>query len=331
MIIYKRVLIFNGDNLRADRLLSILTMLQTHGTLTAGELAQKLAVTERTIYRDVIALSAAGVPIYTIKGPGGGIGLVEEFRSGLIGLKPNEVEALFMLEIPQTLEQLGVGETIRKAFLKLSATLPDSKKKTETKTHPKIMMDALDWNQTQETVPWLKTCQEALQKNRMLEIIYRSEFNTNLEIVADPIGLVAKSQRWYLVILRGEHYRTLQVSRIRSARIRNQSFEYPHVFDLATYWKKWCSEQKENHTGYQIQVRVTANLAKILSDHRPVTLMTPPMQDNSPWQELTLEYESFEEARRMVLSYGGAIEVLEPLALRRSVQDFAKQIAKLYS
>jgi len=305
-------------------------MLQTHGTLTAGELAQELEVTERTIYRDVIALSAVGVPIYTIKGPGGGIGLVEEYRSGLIGLKPNEIQALFMLEIPQTLEQLGVGETIRKAFLKLSATLPESQKKTETKTHPKILMDALDWNQTQEALPWLKTCQEALHKNRMLEIIYRSEFNTNLEIVAAPIGMVAKAQRWYLVILRGEHFRTLQVSRIRSARIRNQSFEYPHDFDLATYWKKWCSEQKENLTGYQVQVRVTATLAKILSEHLPVTLMTPPMQDNSPWQEITLEYESFEEARRVVLSYGGAIEVLEPLALRRSVQDFAKQTAKKY-
>lgn len=316
--------------MRADRLLSILTMLQTHGTLTAGELAQELEVTERTIYRDVIALSAVGVPINTIKGPGGGIGLVEEFRSGLIGLKPNEVQALFMLEIPHTLEQLGVGETIRKAFLKLSATLPDSQKKTKKKTHPKIMLDALDWNQTQEAVPWLKTCQEALQQNRMLEIIYRSEFNTNLEIVAAPLGLVAKSQCWYLVILRGGHYRTLQVSRIRSARIRNQSFEYPHDFDLATYWKKWCNEQKENHRGYQVQVRVTATLAKILSEQRPATLMTPPMQDLDPWQNLILEYESFEEARRFVLSYGGAIEVLEPLALRRSVQDFARQILLMY-
>ncbi len=316
--------------MRADRLLSILTILQTHGTLTAGELAEELEVTERTIYRDVIALSAVGVPIYTIKGPGGGIGLVEEYRSGLIGLKPNEVQALFMLEISQTLEQLGVGETIRKAFLKLSATLPDNQKQKETKTHPKIMLDALDWNQTQEAVPWLKTCQEALQKNRMLEILYRSEFNTNLEIVAAPIGLVAKSQRWYLVIQRGGHYRTLQVSRIRSARIRNQSFDYPHVFDLTTYWKKWCSEQKENHIGYQIRARVTTTLAKIISEHRPATLMTPPMQDNSPWQELTLEVESFEEARRMVLSYGGAIEVLEPLALRRSVQDFANQIRLIY-
>ena len=316
--------------MRADRLLSILMLLQTHGTLTAGELAQHLEVTERTIYRDVIALSTAGIPIYTTKGPGGGIGLMEEYRSGLIGLKPDEVQALFMLEVPQTLDQLGIGETIRKAFLKLSATLPDIKKKTETITHPRIMLDTLDWNQVEEAVPWLKTCQSALQQNRMLEIIYRSEFNTDLVITATPVGLVAKSQRWYLVILRGGHYRTLLVSSIRSVRIRNQSFEYPHDFDLAVYWKKWCSEQKETHRRIQIRVKVTVNLAKILQEHRPESLMTPPMQDISPWQELTLEYESFEEARRMVLSFGGAIEVLEPLALRRSVKDFARQIQSIY-
>lgn len=317
--------------MRADRLLSILMLLQTHDTLTASELAQHLEVTERTIYRDVTALSTAGVPIYTIKGPGGGIGLVEEYRSGLIGLKPDEVQALFMLEIPPNLEQLGVGETIRKAFLKLSATLPDNQKKKETNTHPRIMLDALDWNQTEEAVPWLKTCQEAIQQTRMLDINYRSEFNTDLEIMAAPIGLVAKSQHWYLVVLRGDHYRTLLVSRIHFARIRNQSFYYPFDFDLADYWKKWCSEHKTNLRAIQIHVKVTATLAKILLEHRPDTLMTPPMQGTNPWQELTLEYESFEEARRMVLSYGGAIKVLEPLALRRSVEDFAQQTLTMYS
>jgi predicted DNA-binding transcriptional regulator YafY len=86
----------------------------------------------------------------------------------------------------------------------------------------------------------------------------------------------------------------------------------------------------KNHRGYQVQVKVTATLAKILTEHRPATLLTPPMVDDSPWMELTLEYESFEVARQMVLGYGGAIEVLEPLALRRSVEDFAQQTVTIY-
>ena len=317
--------------MRADRLLSMMMLLQTHGEMTATQLSKELEVTERTIYRDVIALSSAGVPVYTTKGPGGGIGLVEEYRNSLTALKPDEVRALFLLEIPPVLEQLGVGDTVRKALMKLSSTLPADKGADDTVERSKILLDPSDWRHTEEPVPWLKVCQEALQKSRMMELVYQSEFNTNLEMQVSPLGLVAKTQRWYLVVLRGDRYRTLRVSRIASARILNQTIKQPADFRLEDYWKKWCREHQKDHPGYQIHVRVTPTLAKILDQQRPATLMSPPMVDDSPWIDLTLEYESFEEARRMILGYGGAIEVLEPLALRHSVQDFARQTTKVYT
>ena len=317
--------------MRADRLLSIMMLLQAHGVMTAAQLSQKLEVTERTIYRDVIALSSAGVPVYTTKGPGGGIRLVEEYRNSLTTLKPDEVRALFLLEIPPVLEQLGVGDTVRKALMKLSSTLPADKGIDYSMERSKILLDPSDWHQVEEAVPWLKICQEALQKNRMMELVYQSEFNTYLEMQVAPLGLVAKTQRWHLVVLRGDRYRTLKVSRIRSARILNQIINQPLNFRLEDYWKEWCQEHLKDRSGYHIRVRVTPTLAKILKQQLPATLMSPPMVDDSPWVDLTLEYGSFEEARRMVLGYGGAVEVLEPLALRRSVQDFAEQTVKIYS
>ncbi|MDO9084868.1 MAG: YafY family protein [Anaerolineaceae bacterium] len=317
--------------MRADRLLSILMLLQSKGSLTAHELAQHLEVTERTIYRDVTALSTAGIPIYTTKGPGGGIALVEEYRSNLTGLRPDEVQALFLLSIPPALEQLGVGETLRNAFLKLSLSLPKPAQKKQKLSPQRILLDAENWNRTDEAVPWLRVCQEAIQQQHKLEIIYRSEFNTDLEMLVIPLGLVSKADRWYLIISRDERLRTLQVSRIRSARLRNDSFHFPEDFDLTEYWKDWCAEHDSSHHRYKILVRVTPTLAHILANHRPTTLMTPPMQDNNPWQDLTLEFESFDDARRMVLGYGGAIKVVEPLALRRSVEDFARQILAVYN
>jgi len=317
--------------MRADRLLSMMMLLQAHGVMTATKLSKELEVTERTIYRDVIALSSAGLPVYTTKGPGGGIGLVEEYRNSLTALKPDEVRALFLLEIPPVLEQLGVGDTVRKALMKLSSTLPANKGNDDPIGRSKILLDPSDWHQMEEAVPWLKVCQEALQKNRMMELVYQSEFNTNLEMQVAPMGLVAKTQHWYLVVLRGDRYRTLRVSRIRSARILNLSIKQPINFRLEDYWKKWCQDHLKDHPGYPVRVRVTPTLAKILKQQRPATLMSPPMVDDSPWIDLALEYESFEEARRMILGYGGAIEVLEPMALRRSVQDFARQIAKVYA
>ena len=316
--------------MRADRLLSLLMLLQSKGLMTASDLSKELEVTERTIYRDVVALSIAGIPVYTTKGPGGGIGLVEEYRNNLNTLKPDEVRALFMLEIPPVLEQLGVGGTVRKALLKLSSSLPGKSRLEKKEQQTKIMLDPYDWHQREELLPWLKTCQDALNRNRMLDIVYRSDFNATLEMQVAPLGLVAKSQRWYLVVLRGEHYRTLQVSRIQNAKISNKLFEIPSDFNLAAYWKEWCLDRENDHPVFRVRAKVTRMLANILEQNRPITLMAPPMVGDIQWVEIDLEYESFEEARRMILGYGGAIEILEPLSLRKSVQDFAFRTVSIY-
>ncbi len=316
--------------MRADRLLSLMMLLQSKGMMTAADLANELEVTERTIYRDVIALSTAGIPVYTTKGPGGGIGLVEEYRNSLTALKPEEVRALFLLEIPPALEQLGVGETVRKALLKLSSAYYAKPGVEKGEQSVKIMLDPYDWHQRDELLPWLKTCQDALNQNRMLELVYKSDFNAMLEMNVGPLGLVAKSQRWYLVVLRGDHYRTLQVSKIHSAKVSTRVFEAPPDFKLAAYWKDWCKKREKDQPVFQVRAKVTKMLATILEQKRPATLMEPPMAGEIQWVEITLEYESFEEARRMILGYGGAIKVLEPLSLRKSVQDFATQTVEIY-
>ena len=107
--------------MRADRLLSVLLQLQTHGRMSAKKLAEELEVSERTIYRDIEALSTAGVPIYGEPGPNGGYTLLENYHTRLTGLMDKEIRALFMLSIPEPLMELGVGQELKTALLKLSA------------------------------------------------------------------------------------------------------------------------------------------------------------------------------------------------------------------
>jgi predicted DNA-binding transcriptional regulator YafY len=316
--------------MRADRLLSLLMLLQTRGTQTARSLAAQLEVTERTIYRDVTALSAAGIPVYTERGPGGGIALVEDYRTNLTGLNADEVRALFMLSIPAPLEQLGVGDELRMALLKLSAALPGSRRADETAARQRIHLDAAWWFQSEEPTPHLKTIQFALWSDRYLDITYRSDFAAEVEMVVAPYGLVAKASVWYLVGGRDDHIRVLRVSRVRQARLRDERFEHPVAFDLPGFWKSWCDEFESSRPQIPVTLRVSPSLAKVLTEGHPETLMSPPKIEPGGWQTLTLSFESIESARTRILGYGGAVEVIEPLALRRSVEDFARQTLLRY-
>ena len=139
--------------MRADRLLSILLLLQARGRMTAQELADEVEVSQRTIYRDVEALSMAGVPVYADRGPGGGFALLDRYRTTLTGLNRDEVRALFMLSIPEPLAQLGLDGELKAALLKLSAALPEARRPDEALVRQRFHLDSAWWFQTEEPVP----------------------------------------------------------------------------------------------------------------------------------------------------------------------------------
>jgi predicted DNA-binding transcriptional regulator YafY len=321
--------------MRADRLLSMLMLLQTRGRLTAHQLAIELEVSERTIYRDVTALSSAGVPIYTEGGHGGGISLVESYRTDLTGLRPEEAQALSMLNIPEPLIRLGVGQELKAALLKLAAAFPTSMREKQAQARHRIHLDATWWFQPEEPMPCLQIIQQAVWQDHLLKINYRGDFDTIGEQVVEPYGLVAKASVWYVVYSCEGHTRARRVSRIVSATMLSQSFERPPNFNLADFWQKWCADYENDRPHYEVQALVSPSLAprlpQILRGHQVDILNTPPAMKRDDWQAITLSFENFENARTRILSFGGAIEVLEPLALRRSVADYAHQIQVLYA
>jgi predicted DNA-binding transcriptional regulator YafY len=321
--------------MRADRLLSMLMLLQTRGRLTAHQLSIELEVSERTIYRDVIALNSAGIPVYTEGGHGGGISLVESYRTDLTGLRPEEAQALSMLNIPEPLIRLGVGQELKAALLKLSAAIPLSVREKQAQARHRIYLDAAWWFQPEEPTPCLQIIQQAVWQDRRLQINYRDDFNTVNEQVVAPYGLVAKASVWYLVISFEGYIRVRRVSRIISAVMLTQSFERPLDFNLADFWQKWCADYENDRPHYEVHALVSPSLAprlpQILRGNQPDILNTPLAMNRDDWQVITLSFENFENARTRILSFGGAIEVLEPLALRRSVADYAHQIQALYA
>jgi predicted DNA-binding transcriptional regulator YafY len=320
--------------MRADRLLSLLMLLETRGKMTARQLAEELEVSERTIYRDIVALNTSGVPIYTEDGPGGGISLVESYSTNLTGLNSGEVRALSMLNIPEPLVKLGVDQELKAALLKLSAALPSTSRENEMRTRQRIHLDASWWFEPEELVPHLHTVQQALFQERKLYLRWR-EFRTSVEQVLSPYGLVAKSNTWYLVSGQQDHVRVLRVSKITESQMLEETFEYPQYFSLPSFWKCWCEDFKKNRPVFMVTARVSAelidHLPRIVGDNTNDILAQAGAPDEQGYVMLTLPFENFESARSRILGLGRAVEVLEPLSLRMSVIDFVHQIADLYN
>jgi predicted DNA-binding transcriptional regulator YafY len=320
--------------MRADRLLSILMMLQTRGRMTSEDLASEMEVSQRTIYRDLTALSSAGVPVYTERGPGGGITLVEEYRTTLTGLTPDEARALFMMSIPAPLAQLGVTRHLKAAMLKLSASLPDSRRQEEERARQRIHLDSSAWFQSEESVPFLATVQQAVWQDRWLHIKYRVNINVEVEQDVCPYGLVAKTNVWHLVYGRKEAIRVIPVASIVEALMSPQDFTRPDEFDLATFWESYCSDYELNRSSFLVRLRVSpeiqADLHLIFGTEAQEAAAQATAKDSLGWITIELRFDSFDTARTRLLGLGRAVEVLEPGPLRKSLLDYAQQIVSVY-
>jgi len=321
--------------MRADRLLSLLMLLQTRGKLPAWRLAQELGVSERTIYRDIEALSLAGVPVYGEPGHEGGFALVDQYRTTLTGLSDAQVRALFMLSIPAPLADLGVGQEARAALLKVTAALPGDHREDERRVRQRFYLDAVGWERGDEAVPHLQPIHQAVWQDRRLWITFRiGPLAVQVEQEVEPFGLVAKAGVWYLVYRRGEALRVQRVSRLLGARLGEQTFARPADFDLAAFWQAWCAQQAQSRALYPVSVRVAPGLLpevpRLFGDRLREQLAQAAPADAAGWVRLELTFESLEAARERLLGLGGGVEVLAPLALRASLADYAQQIVAVY-
>lgn len=320
--------------MRADRLLSILLLLQSKGRLTAAQLAGTLGVSERTIYRDLDALNAAGVPVYTERGPNGGCALVEGYRTSLTGLTEAEVRTLFVAGVSRPLADLGLGQAVEDAMLKLLAALPSVRRDEAQRVRQRILLDAAGWFRPEEPVPFLPALQQAVWDDRKIDLVYRRSDGQQVERRVDAYGLVAKASIWYLVGVEEDRVRVYRVSRVQDATVLDERFERPPDFDLATYWASWSAQFEASRASYPVRLRLAPALLPMLPHifgegiHATIAEAGPP--DGDGWLTLSLTFETLSIARTHVLGFGALAEVLDPPELRESVIDTARRIVAFY-
>jgi predicted DNA-binding transcriptional regulator YafY len=318
--------------MRADRLLSILLLMQTHRRLTAGALAERLEVSTRTIHRDMEALSMAGVPVYAERGAGGGWVLPDSFRTDVTGLTESEIQALLVSMPTRVLSDLGLERASDAALIKLLASMPGTSRRDAERARQRIHIDGAGWHQSEEAVPALAALQEAVWLDRKVRITYRRGDGTIVERVVDPLGLVAKGRLWYLVASVDGELRTYRVSRVQAVDLTSEPSIRPAEFDLAAFWAHSAAELVANLPRYPIVVRVAPEAVRRLwipGAYARVEQVGQPEEDG--WQRVHLTLQTEAEACSYALGFGALMEVVEPVALRERVVRTAGEIAAFYA
>lgn len=319
--------------MRADRLLSVLLLLQVHRRMTARELASRLEVSERTIHRDMDALSAAGFPVFAERGIGGGWMLVEGYRTNLTGLNKDEIQALFLTKPLRVLADLGLEKASNAALTKLSAALPSAYRDSAEYARQRIFVDAAGWHRSEESIEFLPALQEAIWKERKLKFSYlRGGGCDPVERLVDPLGLVAKGSVWYLVAGIEGQIRSYRVSRVFGAVMTDQPCTRPRGFDLASYWEQSAVSFKANLPHYQATVRVHPEAFPIMRfAGRFARIVQVSEPDAEGWLTVSMRFDVEEMACEYALSFGARMEVLEPKALREHVVAAARSLIAFYA
>lgn len=321
--------------MRASRLLHLLLILQTRGRATATELARELEVSVRTVYRDVEALSGAGVPVYTEPGRAGGVRLLDGFRTRLTGLTGDEADAVLLAGQPGAAADLGLGTVLATAQLKMLAALPPELRGRATRIAERVYVDAPGWFHRPDRTPALTTVAEALWQDRVLEIGYeRGDAVVRRRV--GPLGLVLKAGTWYLVARAGSAVRSYRVSRIADAVDTGESFARPAGFELAAHWQRAADDFARTMLRVSARCRIDAGQLSLLRlGFEPAAVADARASASDPdadgWVEISVAAESYEVMRHGLLPLGAAVEVLEPAELREWMAETAAAMTRRYA
>lgn len=317
--------------MRADRMLTILLLLQNQGKMTTRELAKQLEVSERTVVRDMEALSVSGVPVYAERGSQGGWLLADGYRTRLTGMKSEELMALLTTSHPGLLADLGIREHFDLAIQKLLASTPASIKEHTEQLWKKIHIDGAGWHQAREACPHLPTVQEAVQTDRRLRIEYRRDQETAVRVV-EPLGLVAKRSVWYLVARNEEGTcRTYRISRITGAETLAEAFERPADFDLGAYWEESVESFQQRLPRYAAEVKLRPSILSRLERERYITVGEIGETDSEGWIAAVIEFATLDHACESVLSFGSSAAVIAPAELKERVIAEAQAVLERYA
>jgi predicted DNA-binding transcriptional regulator YafY len=312
---------------KADRLIALLLLLQARRLCSARVLAERLEVSERTIYRDVDALSAAGVPVYAERGAAGGIALSEGYRRALTFFGEDEVRALFASSA-SPLADLGLERGLTRALEKLRGGLADVHQRAADKSRSRIHLDQRRWNQAQPPLELLTTLRRAVWDDRCLRIRYEDRNRKSSTRCVEPLGLVSKAGVWYLIARSQSELRSFRVDRVRAAQELAEHFQRPEDFDLERYWAESSARFAEASRSADCIVTfcMPNDAIERVTYYWPAEVLS---QDASETR-VRVTFPGIEVALFQALAWADLATLVEPASLRDEIVARARQALTRY-
>ncbi|MDJ1136168.1 helix-turn-helix transcriptional regulator [Streptomyces iconiensis] len=318
--------------MKSDRLLSVLLILQARGRVPADELAEELEVSVRTIYRDVEALSTAGVPVYAERGRHGGISLLPGYRTDVTGLTSDEARALFVLGAQGAHAALGLDSALGSALRKVMAALPAPHRPAAELTSRRILIDPDRWMTGPRAAVDLEVLHAAVFADRRLRIRYRHGGDTQVHTyTVDPYGLVSKGGVWYLVADRQRTPALFRADRISSAHLLDAPVRRRPGTELAGVWDTLRRRVEERPLPVQITARVRRDrLDMFVRIVGPLLTRAPDLVESDEWVTVHLAFPVL-AAVTQLLQFGTAVEVTDPPEAREELARRAASLVRLYT
>ncbi|MBY4380998.1 WYL domain-containing protein [Rhodococcus fascians] len=309
--------------MRADRLLSIVMLLQHRGRLNAADIAAQLEVSTRTVLRDIEALSSAGIPVYTDRGRGGGISLLQGYRTELTGLTAAEATALLAS---------GAGRVATPAFAsamrKVIAAIPDAHRAAASTASQRILVRPDGFAYPHEPEEHLVELQRVVIDGMRIRITYRDRSGSVNDRILDPIGLVYAGDHWYLLAGREGTERVYRVSRIDELTVLDEQAHRASTVDLeaafTAHWKSFRASLVET------EITCTVEESAWLSLSKNVVRVIDERIHHDGKRLVVIVFSGHNHALGALWNCGPGVEVLQPTAIREELAARAFETYELY-
>ena len=315
--------------MKADRLLSIITLLQRNKLITAKTLAKELEVSIRTIYRDIEALSSMGIPVYSDRGINGGIKLLGDYKTSLTGITTNELPSLFLSAGDKILTDLGYTKLKNSSLLKFASNSSLEQITEINNIQNFIYIDMNTWQNidTSTLKEALKILQDAIWTSKAINIKYQKQ---SIEKIYDinPLGLVCKKGTWYLVGINSDIIKTYKISSIIDINKYNHSFTRPENFNLENYWTESTKKFMSNIPKILFQFKIDKNILNIIKQRKPNKIKDLTIINDEYF--INIEFNDIWEGVEFSFSFGTQLKILKPQSAIDMIKSKALEVISLY-